>query len=62
MPSSSNEATPPQGPEIWSVPFDPNSEIAHNTVVEEVIEFGHDGDVTFCLYLDVSPGITALGW
>ena len=34
MPSSSDEATPPQGPEIWSVPFDPNSEITHNTVVE----------------------------
>ena len=36
MPSSSNEATPPQGPEIWSVPFDPNSEITHNTMVEKM--------------------------
>ena len=36
MPSSSDEATPPQGPEIWSVPLDPNSEIAHNTMVEKM--------------------------
>ena len=36
MPSSSDEATPPQGPEIWSVPFVPNSEIAHNTMVEKM--------------------------
>ena len=32
MPSSSDEATLPQGPEIWSVLFDPNSEISLNTV------------------------------
>ena len=36
MPSSSDEATPPQGSEIWSVPFVPNSEIAHNTMVEKM--------------------------
>ena len=35
MSSSSDGATPPQGPEIWSVPLDPNSEFAHDTVVDE---------------------------
>ena len=60
MPSSSDEATPPQGPEIWSVPLDPNSEIAYNTVVDE-------GDVTSVLrkklnvfFVNLSEG-TALG-
>ena len=39
MPSSHRQlrrSKPPQGPEIWSVPFDPNSEIAHNTLVEKM--------------------------
>ena len=68
MPSSSDEATPPQGPEIWSVPLDPNSEFAYNTVVDDVtfvnLSEGRalgDGGSLFSS-LDVKPGFSTVGW
>ena len=68
MSSSSDGATPPQGPEIWSVPLDPNSEFAYNTVVDDVTFVNlsegtalGDGGSLFSS-LDVKPGFSTVGW